>query len=248
MPDNNLNIRTKEIDEILGKAPSSIVRWGLSLFFVITVSLLFGSYYIKYPKTIQSKLSIIKRLDSVYHFVSYDRIIQHSYIRTNAGKMIGEKGDTLYSYYGIENSISKLKYSVLQSRGEIRFYHKIEMGEVLKSGDLLYSIVDSLDYQLSGTIDLPLHNYDIVKIGQVVLLEPFANQMGLGKVLHGEIVSIAFSTDNKSLKVMVNVSNKELSKSEKGIWLKGNLETNADIVISKERLIFKIITPLRGFL
>ena len=58
MPFHELNIRTVEIDEILGKTPNSIIRWGVSVIFFIVFALVVGSWFFKYPDFINSTIEI----------------------------------------------------------------------------------------------------------------------------------------------------------------------------------------------
>ncbi|MDP2423904.1 MAG: HlyD family efflux transporter periplasmic adaptor subunit [Bacteroidales bacterium] len=55
---NQIEIRSQEIDEILGKAPNSIIRWGITVFFAVIVLLLTGSWFFRYPETIQASIEI----------------------------------------------------------------------------------------------------------------------------------------------------------------------------------------------
>jgi multidrug resistance efflux pump len=54
----NQEIRTGEIDEILGKAPGSLVRWGISVFFAVIILIIAGSWFFKYPDTIIASIEI----------------------------------------------------------------------------------------------------------------------------------------------------------------------------------------------
>ena len=58
MPFHELNIRIVEIDEILGKTPNSIIRWGVSVIFFIVFALVVGSWFFKYPDFINSTIEI----------------------------------------------------------------------------------------------------------------------------------------------------------------------------------------------
>ena len=58
MPLNKIEIRTEEIDEILGKTPNSMIRWGITVVFVIVVFILIGSWFFKYPDFIDSNIEI----------------------------------------------------------------------------------------------------------------------------------------------------------------------------------------------
>ena len=58
MPLDQLNIRTEEIDEILGKTPNKIIRWGVTVIFLIVIMFLVGSWFFKYPDFISSTIEI----------------------------------------------------------------------------------------------------------------------------------------------------------------------------------------------
>ncbi len=91
MPQIKLEIRTEEIDEILGKTPNRIIRWGVSLIFLIVLILLIGSWFFKYPDFISSTIEITTtnppadvkakvsgKIDSI--FVANNEIVKSSQI------------------------------------------------------------------------------------------------------------------------------------------------------------------------
>lgn len=51
-------IRTGEIDEILGKAPGGLVRWGIGVFFCVILLIIGGSWFFKYPDMITASIEI----------------------------------------------------------------------------------------------------------------------------------------------------------------------------------------------
>ena len=55
---DQLNIRTEEIDEILGKTPNKIIRWGVTVIFLVIIALLAGSWFFKYPDKIKGEIEI----------------------------------------------------------------------------------------------------------------------------------------------------------------------------------------------
>ncbi len=59
MPETDkIEIRSEEVQEILGYIPHWIIRSGISVIFVIIVLLLIGSWYFKYPDVISSSIII----------------------------------------------------------------------------------------------------------------------------------------------------------------------------------------------
>lgn len=54
----NENHHTSEVEEIIGRQPSSLVRWGVTAIFVVILSVLLISWFIKYPDLITAKVVI----------------------------------------------------------------------------------------------------------------------------------------------------------------------------------------------
>ncbi len=53
-----LNLRSEEIQEILTKPPTWIVRWGISMVFMLTAIVLILSFIIKYPDFVTAKILV----------------------------------------------------------------------------------------------------------------------------------------------------------------------------------------------
>jgi multidrug resistance efflux pump len=58
MKNDNINIRSEEIDEILGRTPNWIVRRGITAIAVIVLLLFAGSWFFRYPDKINSTIVI----------------------------------------------------------------------------------------------------------------------------------------------------------------------------------------------
>jgi len=55
---DKIEIRSEEVQEVLGNPPRWILRWGVSILFAVLVMMLVGSYFYKYPEIIQSTVVI----------------------------------------------------------------------------------------------------------------------------------------------------------------------------------------------
>lgn len=55
---NNLEIRSEEVQDILGYVPNWMIRWGNTLIFVLIIGFLLMSWFIKYPDTIPGEIII----------------------------------------------------------------------------------------------------------------------------------------------------------------------------------------------
>jgi len=55
---HKVELRSEEVQEIMGHTPRWIIRWGISLMMFILVGLLVGSWFFKYPDVIDSAITI----------------------------------------------------------------------------------------------------------------------------------------------------------------------------------------------
>ena len=58
MIEDNLNLRSEEVQEILGRLPRWIVRVGISIIFVVVAGLFVGSYFLKYPDILPAPITV----------------------------------------------------------------------------------------------------------------------------------------------------------------------------------------------
>ncbi len=55
---SSIEIRSEEVQEIMGYIPHWIIRQGITLFFAVIIVFLLGSYFFKYPDVIQSSIVV----------------------------------------------------------------------------------------------------------------------------------------------------------------------------------------------
>ena len=58
LPEDNLNLRSEEVQEILGRPPKWIVRVGISIIFVVVAGPFVGSYFLKYPDILPATITV----------------------------------------------------------------------------------------------------------------------------------------------------------------------------------------------
>ncbi|HSH20838.1 MAG TPA: hypothetical protein VLA03_10310, partial [Draconibacterium sp.] len=56
---NNIEIRSEEVQEIMGTPPKWIIRWGIVIISLVVLILLAGSYFYKYPDLIKARVTIV---------------------------------------------------------------------------------------------------------------------------------------------------------------------------------------------
>ncbi len=124
--------RSQEIDEILGKVPSKVTRWGITFLFSFFVLLLIASNFVYYPQTINSQLKIdLTQTPSVaYSLFSPNQIqkidyndnvlitLDTSHEHTLKGKVIAIDSVLTDHHYKVFYSIDSLQ--ALQSKHTIK--------------------------------------------------------------------------------------------------------------------------------
>lgn len=53
-----IELRSEEVQEILSRPPGALVRWGITVFFVIIALLFIGGCFFRYPDTVQAEITI----------------------------------------------------------------------------------------------------------------------------------------------------------------------------------------------
>lgn len=56
-----VEIRSEEVQEVMGQIPAWIVRWGVTVLFAVVLALLVGSYFFKYPDVIATEMTLTSR-------------------------------------------------------------------------------------------------------------------------------------------------------------------------------------------
>ncbi len=86
----NIELRSDEVKEILQRMPSWIIRSGTSMFFVIILLLIAGSWFFRYPDTIQSRLVLTSLHPPAEMIARSSGQIQNLYVKDNQEVKKGE--------------------------------------------------------------------------------------------------------------------------------------------------------------
>jgi len=58
MEEKQIELRSESVQEILGRPPKWIIRWGISIIFIVVAGLVIGSYFFKYPDVIEATITV----------------------------------------------------------------------------------------------------------------------------------------------------------------------------------------------
>ena len=56
--EKNIELRSESVQEILGRPPRRIIRWGISIIFAVVAGLVVGSYFFKYPDILTATITV----------------------------------------------------------------------------------------------------------------------------------------------------------------------------------------------
>jgi HlyD family secretion protein len=54
----NIELRSESVQEILGRPPRWIIRWGITIIFIVVAGLVVGSYFFKYPDILTATITV----------------------------------------------------------------------------------------------------------------------------------------------------------------------------------------------
>ena len=56
-----IDLRSEEVQEVMGQIPGWIVRWGITILFIVVLALLVGSYFFTYPDMVETEMTLTSR-------------------------------------------------------------------------------------------------------------------------------------------------------------------------------------------
>jgi HlyD family secretion protein len=80
---SKIEIRSEEVQEIMGYIPAWIIRWGISLFFAIIFVFFVGSWFFKYPDVISSAIVVTTSNPPAVIVANSSGKIQHLFVQDN---------------------------------------------------------------------------------------------------------------------------------------------------------------------
>jgi HlyD family secretion protein len=87
---SSVEIRSEEVQEIMGFIPHWIIRWGITLFFVVIMMFLMGSWFFKYPDVIQSTIVVTTETPPAAIVARTNGKIQQLFVQDNQKVTAGE--------------------------------------------------------------------------------------------------------------------------------------------------------------
>ncbi|MCP5102020.1 MAG: HlyD family efflux transporter periplasmic adaptor subunit [bacterium] len=87
----SIEIRSEEVQEIMGFIPHWIIRWGITLFFIVITVFVTGSYFFQYPDVIMSSIVVTTETPPAGIVARTSGKIQQLFVRDNQEVAAGER-------------------------------------------------------------------------------------------------------------------------------------------------------------
>lgn len=161
---DNLNLRSEEVQEIISRPPAWLIRWGITLIFIL-LSLLIGlSFLIRYPDFVKAKVLVTTADPTERIAARFTGQIEHLFIKN---------GDQVK----IDQPLAGIKST---ARMEDVLFLKTTLENELfgKENDFLFP-VESLTELVLGEIGLPFLEFErnYLEYRLIRELQPFAGQL-----------------------------------------------------------------------
>lgn len=234
--ESNLNLKSEEVQEILGTPPGWLLRYGTLLFFLIIVLLFWLSYWIKYPDVVEHEI-IISFNDPPIKMISpnsgyIDLIYSSQNQKVKKGQLLVTfKTDADYQdVLTIYENLLKVKSLDINKLISINLDENIRVGEIQNSLLEFIEMQKQYSNQLKGD-NVSFTKKDVQK--QIVALESGVLYLiNLKESISVQIDNIQIQLKNEEVMVkMDKLSQTELNKTrDKYIGLNSNLNaTEAEI-------------------
>jgi hypothetical protein len=134
-----IEIRSDEVQEILGTPPRWIIRWGITIMLLVVLVLLAGSYFYKYPDLISARVTIVSGNPPVQIVAKSNGKLEQLFVANNqqveAGEILGlientanyqdayrllAKLDSVESFFETPEKFNEISFSENYSLGQ---YH-----------------------------------------------------------------------------------------------------------------------------
>jgi multidrug efflux pump subunit AcrA (membrane-fusion protein) len=219
-PNNQIlyETRSEEVQEIIGRLPSWILRWGITMIGVLLCLLFVGAHYIKYPDKVMARVMInasappIKVLANTSGMIQQFLVKQNDSIAENDVLMIMDSKANMIDIANLKNALHN--YTASKSINNIPT-KALQIGELQNGYSDVQSQVQAYYYYLQ-------HDASALKISQI------QSQIALSKSKIGQL-----NNNQKTVK-QNNVIDKQLYEADKKLFENGAITEN-EFLVSKKR-------------
>jgi hypothetical protein len=235
--ENNIQPSTflhEEVNEVLGKTPIGLVRWGNTMLLIIVVALLGVSCLVYYPDVITGKATVIPNSSSLINSPAYETTVEKVFVKE--GDKIS-RGQTLGMLRSV-NEPTKIDTLIASQNGVVALQRIIAASNTLAAGSSLMIINDELRGH-RVIIQAPAQQAGKIVLGQKVSISPVQYPRQEFGELEGQIVSKPSREEKGMVTIEAIIKNNTTTYGNK---LPLNLTTSgiATITVSRKTVFSKL--------
>lgn len=230
--EDDIYLRSGEMQEIMGKVPPAILRWGITCIASILIVLFIGSFFLEYPKTISSEVVISSTILPVEISPSDNGRLIDVYVYN--GCRI-EMGDTLAALSTGE--VIKAPIS-----GIIGFIKPCEVNSTIRAGDALFSILPDSIGQVFAKAKVAKKDAMRIRVGQDAIIRLDGYSSAPLDVIRGKVTEISLIPDSEGYcYIKIDLPQEKVDNTSSLLSSIYQMRGMTEIIVNKKRLVEKII-------
>lgn len=233
-----LNVRSDEVQEVMGNVPHWILRWGISLVAVVCLLLIAGSCFFRYPEKISTEIHLKTSPPAVYISSSFSGTLRDIYVENGDIVNEGQVLATLNCHLNTNESIIASPIN-----GIVNFISDYSIGCNVSEGSPLFGIVPLDAIYFMGTMYVDSSEIGKIAKGQQVIVRFYSESSA--DLMKGDVKSISYCP-NKDGKYLVEVNFPINMAMRQAGFCPTRLPTigQAEIIVRDKRLIENLLQPL----
>lgn len=227
----NVSLRSESVQEILGKVPHALIRWGNTIILFLSIGTLMISYFVHYPLIIHgsAELAPHDNITEIYAPITGKligwNVISGDSVSNNAtlGVIISSNGNT----YELTSPLSGKAYTTSTF---------IE-GGIVNNGDLLFKILPSKPKNYQAIIKLSPSFSGKIMSGQKVQIK-FSERESQKNVITGYVTQVSRIADDQGMfSIQILISNGVGSIDDEYLIQITRKKVKAEIIVGNPRLL-----------
>ncbi len=235
---HNLDVRSNEMDEVVGNIPTWIIRWGVTTLFSIAILFIVISTFIKFPDILNCKVIIQAKEQPGKVTVSRTDASQHFKFFVKEGDQV-KSGDTLL--VETDDKTGKHSPTITPMAGKIYISKGVDEKNTLDQFIWVLPISSNIEIKLKYG-NGGAGNVNVGKIVKIELSDFPVNDYGY---LQGEISSVMpMQIDGQHLAYVKLNSEKMITSQNKEIPILPIMEGNAEIYLNNRSIFQRIFRSI----
>lgn len=223
---------TEDIQEIITKVPTWIVRWGITLLFSTILIIVAISALVPYPEMIKSPLKLQSLGNTVSVVADTAGLIVKVFVEKNSAV---KKGQPLME---IKKEIDQKSYIIqAPNNGRVGFSAIVQAGSIAEKNQEMFKI-HPLSEQFFGVMYIPKNDISKIKVGQEVLIKLAGSSSVGNNAMQGKVDFVADEPVNDHF--LVKVAFTKPSTKAGNFEIKSWMEFDAQIITNKSNLFLKV--------